>query len=695
MVVPQRGMGSIDRTSLELLYEVSRELAAAIDLRAVLERVLSLSINYVGAANGSLIVLDENGQPTTSAIVVAGRTIVGTTGQLQVTFEKGLAGWVARQRQSALIANTSQDERWLRRPDDDEATTQRSKSALSVPLIAREQMVGVMTLVHLQPDSFTAEDLSLLQAIADQAAISVLNARLFDKTRRRAEVMRALAETAAAISGSLDLDVVLHRILEQISQALQVEVVSLALLEEGGKSLRFHATTNGAGGSILGTRLDLGEGIAGWVAREGQAIIVPDTSADPRFNNRFDQLTGFQTRAIACAPINLRGKVIGVLEAINPLEGTFESDALQVLTGIGSLAGTAIDNARLFEGLQIAHQRYQELFEDSIDPILITDWLGKVVEFNRQAAEMTGLPVESLAGISIALLYTIDQDRVGPDFSNLMSGDTISYESTLNTGEPVPVQVSVRRVEIDGTPHLQWILRDLSERKNLDNLRDDLISMIYHDLRSPLANIISSLEVIEAVLPNGDIQALPSLINIALRSTDRIQRLTDALLDISRLESGQPVVNLFPTAPLAIAKEAIDAVNPVAENKDQVLLVEIPDGLPKVLIDAEMIQRVLINLLENAVKYTPPGGEVRLGAEAGPDRITLWVQDTGPGIPPTEMERIFDKFTRLNRAGNPKGIGLGLAYCRLAVEGHGGRIWVENIPNLGARFCFSLPIVRP
>lgn len=693
MTVQQRGMGTIDRASLELLYEVSRELAAAIDLRAVLERVLSLSINYVGAVNGSLIVLDDNGQPATSAIVVAGRTIVGTTGQLQATFDKGLAGWVARQRQSALITNTSQDGRWLRRPDD-EATTNSSKSALSVPLITREQLVGVMTLVHLQPDSFTAEDLSLLQAIADQAAISVLNARLFDKTRRRAEVMRALAEMAAVITGSLDLDVVLQRILGQISQALQVEVVSLALLEEGGKYLRFHATTNGTEPSILGTRLNLGEGIAGWVAREGQAIIVPNTSADPRFNNRIDQLTGFQTRAIACAPINLRGTVIGVLEAINPLEGVFENDALQVLTGIGSLAGTAIDNARLFEGLQIAHQRYQELFEDSIDPILITDWQGKVVEFNRQAANMTSLPVKSLAGIPIAQLHTIDQDKVRPEFSNLINGDTISYESEMVTGDRVPVQVSVRRVEIDGTPHLQWILRDLSERKNLDNLRDDLISMIYHDLRSPLANIISSLEVIEAVLPGGDTQALPSLINIALRSTDRIQRLTDALLDISRLESGQPVVNTFPTASLAIAKEAIEAVKPVAENKNQILLIEIPDNLPKVTIDAEMIQRVLINLLENAVKYTPPGGEIHLGAQARPDWITLWVQDTGPGIPPDEMKRIFDKYTRLNRAGSPKGIGLGLAYCRLAVEGHGGRIWVENIPNLGARFCFTLPIVR-
>jgi GAF domain-containing protein len=202
-----------------------------------------------------------------------------------------LAGWVARQQQSALIANTSQDARWLRRPDD-EAATQGSKSALSVPLIAREQMVGVMTLVHLQPDSFTAEDLSLLQAIADQAAISVLNARLFDKTRRRAEVMRALAETAAAISGSLDLDVVLQRILEQISQALQVEVVSWPCWRGANPCASRHDQRNRA--------IDPEHGWT-WAKvsragqREGQAIIVPDTR--PTLDQQpLRPLTGFQTR---------------------------------------------------------------------------------------------------------------------------------------------------------------------------------------------------------------------------------------------------------------------------------------------------------------------------------------------------------------------------------------------------------------
>jgi signal transduction histidine kinase len=161
---------------------------------------------------------------------------------------------------------------------------------------------------------------------------------------------------------------------------------------------------------------------------------------------------------------------------------------------------------------------------------------------------------------------------------------------------------------------------------------------------------------------------------------------------MSRLESGQPVVNLFATSPVLLASDAVDAVSPVAESKDQSITQTLPPESPPVLVDGDMIRRVLINLLENAVKYSPPGGEITLGADIDSSLAKIWVQDSGPGIPAAETENIFDKFARLNPKGSQKGFGLGLAYCRLAIEGHGGRIWVESDPGKGARFCFTLPL---
>lgn len=683
------------RASLGLLYNISRELTAALDLRTVLQRVLKLSMSNIGATNGSIIVLDESGNPINSIIIVGEQLIENTTEQLRVTLDQGLAGWVIRHSQGVLIADTSKDERWLRRPDDDISRT-GPKSAMSVPLMARDHLAGVMTLVHPEPNSFNQEHLELLQAIADQAAITLLNARLYDESRRRARVMTALVECAAVINASLDLDEVLQRILEHIGRALRVEVVSLALINPDGRSLTFLASSAGTENQIIGQRLEMGQGIAGWVAQEGQGIIISDVSADARFAPLFDEATGFHTKSIACAPLRSRGRIIGILEALNPLEGKFDLDALEVLTGIGSLAGTALENARLYEQVQAVQRRYLELFQDSIDPILITDFSGAILEANRQAEITTGFERLELHGKNIGDLHAIDFDQLGENFSLLNDKETISYETELQTrqGVQIPVEVYVRVASFEGETNIQWIIRDISERKNLERLRNDLISMIYHDLRSPLGNIVSSLDVFSAMLPDESDPAFRSLIDIALRSTERIQRLTDSLLDMNRLESGHPIINSFAVSPLLLARDAFEAVSPIAENKQQKITLSIPVDIPPIMVDADMIRRVLINLLENAVKYNPPGGEIELGARVELPSVFIWVRDSGPGISPEDQARIFEKYTRLERDNAIKGFGLGLAYCRLAVEGHGGRIWVESEVGKGARFCLTLPMAR-
>ncbi len=683
------------RTSLELLYNVGREIAAALDLHTVLQRVLFLAMKNVGAISGSMIVLDDSGQPVELAIIAGSQFYGHTTQQLRVTFERGLAGWVIRNNQAVLVPDTSKDERWFRRPDDEVDRT-GPKSAVSAPILARDQLVGVMTLVHPSPGFFTQDHLTLVQAIADQAGIAVLNARLYAESQRQTRVMTALAESAAAITASLNLEDVLTRILEQISHALQVEVVSLALIDVQTHELVFRASTGEKGKSVVGVRLAMGQGIAGWVAKEGVGAIVPDVQTDPRFFKGVDNKTGFITKAIACAPIRSSGQVIGVLQALNPQDGIFDPDALLVLTGIGALAGTAIRHAELFESLQAAHKRYRELFDDSIDPILITDWDGIILEANRQASNITGIDTALLRTRDIASFQVVARDKVGQKFELLSDGRTISYETVLSVegGREVPVQVYARTVLIEGVTHLQWMLRDITERKHLDNLRNDLISMIYHDLRSPLANVVSSLDVLEAMATKEPDPTQKSLLEIAIRSTDRIQRLTNSLLDIRQLEAGQPITTRQAVSPGALASEAVEIIMPIVENKKQEIKIFIPADLPDVWADADMIRRVLTNLLENAVKYTPAGSTMTIGASLEDEYVLMWVQDTGPGIPPSDRERIFDKFTRLHGKGGPKGLGLGLAFCRLAIEAHEGRIWVDEAPSPGACFKFTLPVFQ-
>ena len=456
------------------------------------------------------------------------------------------------------------------------------------------------------------------------------------------------------------------------------------------------AATGWARQDFINARYQVGQGIAGWTAREGRGVVVSNVNGDPRHDREVDERTGLETRAIACAPLRYRGQVIGVLEAINPTAGQFDPDALLVLTGIGSLAGTAVRHAQLFERLQAAHQRYRELFDDSIDPILISDPEGKIVEANRQAALASSYDKAALCTMTIHQLHAIDQEQLGEGFKNLASRKTFSYESRLRTrlGRELPIQVYVRQIEIEGITHIQWILRDITERKNLDTMRDDLISMIYHDLRSPLANVVSSLDVLDSMLPSDEDPTLHSVLTIAQRSTERIQRLTNSLLDINRLEAGQTITSLQPADPIVLINEAIELVAPMIESKAQQITKEIPPELPLVNVDGEMIRRVITNLLENASKYTPQESLIQIGAQPVDDWLHVWVIDHGPGIPASEHERIFNKFTRLDNREKTKGLGLGLAYCRLAVQGHGGKIWVESEPGAGAKFTFTIPIPK-
>lgn len=511
------------KASLELLYSISRELATSIDLHQVLNQVLFLCVNNVGAERGSLIVLDDHQKPVDAAMVYRKQLIPHTSQQLQATLEQGLAGWVVQHREAVLINDTLQDERWLRRPDDRQDRS-GAKSAICIPLMARDKLVGVLTAVHPEPGFLKEDSLYLLQAIADQA-------------------------------------------------------------------------------------------------------------------------------------------------------------------------GVVIYNARLYDALQAAHHRYRELFEDSIVPIFITTPSGLIIEANRQAISFSDYEFSNLVEHNIFDLHEPQMEILGNNLENLSEHNTISYESELKAREKtIPIEIYVRKVQIDAETYLQWTMQDITERIELDALRENLSAMIYHDLRSPLSNIISSLDMLNVLASPQVAPNLQSVLSIANRSTDRMQRLISSLLDINRLEAGQPITDQKKIEYTSLISEAIQAVQPMLEHKNQILSIQIPEKLPKVTVDPDMIRRVVINLLENASKFTNNEGRIGIEIQLKDHWLETIISDNGPGIPKEAREDIFKKFIRLHGENVPKGLGLGLNFCQLAVNAHGGKIWVESESNQGSQFIFTLPV---
>jgi PAS domain S-box-containing protein len=440
-------------------------------------------------------------------------------------------------------------------------------------------------------------------------------------------------------------------------------------------------------------RLKPGQGIAGWVLKNEKAVFASDVQSDPRFFPEVDQKLGFESRVIACVPIQVQERTIGILEAINPRRGSLSQEQIDLLTGIAGLAGTAIIHAQLFEETQSARQRYASLFEDNVDSILISDLDGQVTDANKRAEAFLGYDADQIGQLDIFSLHEPDANLVPEELNELDPSQTVSYDSHVrdSRGRMLPVEVHVKRMAIGPGSFIQWIIRDISERLELAELRTEMTSMIFHDLRSPIGNIISSLEVLQGSFEDDD-ETIQSVLSIASRSSRRASRLVESLLDLDRLEADKAVLNKTESSIGGLIAEAVEEIHPTAEARGQFLRMDLAPRLPPVSMDVDMIRRVLINLLENAAKYTRAGDHIDVSARMGEDQLEVSVRDNGPGISVKDRERIFDKFFRLSGESRPKGLGLGLAFCRLAVEAHGGRIWVDSEEGMGSTFTFTLPV---
>jgi signal transduction histidine kinase len=246
-----------------------------------------------------------------------------------------------------------------------------------------------------------------------------------------------------------------------------------------------------------------------------------------------------------------------------------------------------------------------------------------------------------------------------------------------------------------------WMItvRDVTEERQLQHIRDDLTSMIVHDLRSPLTAILSGLYLLREVTHIADQSGIADeALTAAEQSCRKLLDLVNSLLDISKMEAGRMELVRKPTDLAKLVANTFDQLAPLAKDGNIALNSRIESGC-QVLADVDKIGRVLTNLMDNALKFTPPNGQVTVRVEPMPDQagfIRCAVRDTGPGIPPEHLERIFDRFVQApGGGGTRRGTGLGLAFCKLVVEAHGGHIWVESKEAEGSTFYFTLPRSDP
>lgn len=229
--------------------------------------------------------------------------------------------------------------------------------------------------------------------------------------------------------------------------------------------------------------------------------------------------------------------------------------------------------------------------------------------------------------------------------------------------------------------------------RTLDQQRQQAMAFIVHDLRNPLGAISVSLRMLEMGLPKEVAEENHELLEIARANVDRMKRMIESLLEVSRMEDGDHELEIYPVDLGEMIQQAIRRV-PSYQRRGMRFEVDIEENLPRVEAEPDKLDRVLANLLENALKFTLPNGLIRIEARLAGDQAAVSITDTGPGIAPEDRERVFDLYAQGDgEKKNRRGYGLGLAYCRLVIEAHGGRIWYEPGPGgTGSRFTFTLPL---
>lgn len=234
------------------------------------------------------------------------------------------------------------------------------------------------------------------------------------------------------------------------------------------------------------------------------------------------------------------------------------------------------------------------------------------------------------------------------------------------------------------------LVQDLTRVRRLETVRRDFISNVSHELRTPLA----SLKALTETLQNGalsDPVAGPRFLGRITTEVDALTQMAQELLDLSRIESGQVELVRAPISPKKLLSSAADRMKMQAERAGLKLTVKCDDNLPMIHVDKSRLEQVLVNLIHNSAKFTKPGGEISLEAEAGIGGVRCAVRDTGSGIPAESLSRIFERFYRVDKSRTGSGTGLGLSISKHIVEAHGGKIWAESEEGRGCLIYFEIP----
>jgi PAS domain S-box-containing protein len=711
-----------DTTLAEVRTDALLRITQAIETAATLDELLLLALHELtqlfGVTRGGVGLLDEQGR--ISSIAAEYPPQIAPL-DLSKIAEVPALRYPIEQRQPLQV---SDDDRIDKHEPAWEILRARGiHTLLIVPLVAQDHVLGILALgVTDAPRTFRPDEVALARVLTGQLAAAIATFRLNAEAQRRNDELKTLNDIATTVTSSIDTHEVYKLVVQKLNEYFNVDAGSLLLRDDATDELVFVMTLEGGEEKLAGVRVPPGHGVVGHVVTTLHWEIVHDAQNDPRFYGKVSEDVGYVTRSILCVPMIVKDRVIGAIELLNKHDGRFTEDEAERLMRMAAFIGVAIQNALLFQQVADGRDRLEAILNSTADGILMADMHGLVLTANPTAAELFEAAEQELIGRTLDDLLRGLHTRAHEVVARMRGGETTNGDSTA------PAQIS--EIELRNPRHRFLlhlatpvrdaqgevfgqlaVFRDITQEKELEQLREDYTGMLVHDLRAPLTSIMNGVMMVRRGLGGPVTDQQQELLKIAHQGSQTLLELINTMLDISKMEQGSMTLELKPLAPYAIVDQAIERLQGSAGAQRVQFEQRMAVGLPLIEADSEKIVRVLQNLIDNAIKFSPPKGVITLGGcfydsraslpadlplhppISEKDRLIIWVQDRGPGIPRAYYERIFEKFGQV-RGGKVRGTGLGLTFCKLAVEAHGGRIWVESEEGSGSVFAFALPLKR-
>lgn len=615
---------------LALINEVSRAATSILNLDVMLRTVVQAIRRSFGFYTVSIHLYNRASQLVElRAKDTLDRHSMGLSAVVTHRLEEGLIGWAAANNKTILANDVTQEPRYIFDKNHKEI-----RAELCVPIRLGTKTIGVLDIQSIQLEAFDRYHVAALETLADQLAIAIENARLYDQINHHLQELKTLNEIGQAITSTLDLKKTLTLITSHTTHLMNVAAASVVLRDDEAGEVWFAAASGEGSEAVIGLRMALGQGIAGWVAAQGEPVIISDVYADQRFFREVDKNSGFTTQSIVCVPLQSKGNTIGAIEVMNKKSGEFNKDDLTLLQALAAPAAAAIENAQLYEEQADTIRRLAETQSQLIQ----TAKLAGVGQLAAGIAHEINNPLTTIIGLTSLLLDT----STPPDEAERLEDlQLISQEA--------------------------WRARDIV-RRLLNFARTDTPKRQPTDLNQLIE------ESVQLVYTKG--------VSYRIELHKNLQPLPELWLDINQIK--QVLINLL--------NNAIQAMLEANESRPAILTVS------TILLPgkADQTNQSVKSLPSARAKngQSIKSNTLVKKASAAVDiesRVLCEISDTGPGINPEYLDKVFDPFFTTKEVGQGTGLGLSVSYG--IIEQHGGRIKVESKIGQGTTFSFVLPVV--